>query len=32
MQQAKEYAIVLDLAFAYSTNGKSIVEFDLLPG
>jgi type I restriction enzyme R subunit len=30
--QAKEYAQILDLKFAYSTNGKGIVEFDLTTG
>jgi len=28
MQQAKNYALLLDLPFAYSTNGKGIVEDD----
>jgi len=32
MQQAKEYAQILDLKFAYSTNGKGIVEHDFLTG
>jgi type I restriction enzyme R subunit len=32
LQQAKEYAQVLGLKFAYSTNGKGIVEFDFLTG
>ncbi len=32
MQQAKEYAQILDLSFAYSTNGKGIVEFDFTTG
>jgi type I restriction enzyme R subunit len=32
MQQAKEYAEVLDLKFAYSTNGHGIIEFDFLSG
>ena len=32
LQQAKEYAEVLGLKFAYSTNGHSIVEFDYLTG
>jgi type I restriction enzyme R subunit len=32
LQQAKEYAQILDLKFAYSTNGHSIVEFDFLTG
>jgi len=30
LQQAKEYAQILDLSFAYSTNGHGIVEFDFL--
>lgn len=30
--QAKEYAAVLGLKFAYSTNGEGIVEFDFLAG
>lgn len=30
--QAKEYAEILDLKFAYSTNGHGIVEFDFLTG
>jgi len=30
--QAKAYAEILDLRFAYSTNGQSIVEFDSLTG
>jgi type I restriction enzyme R subunit len=32
LQQAKEYAEFLGLKFAYSTNGKGIVEFDFLTG
>ena len=32
LQQAKEYATILGLKFAYSTNGQSIVEFDFLTG
>ncbi|OHB68283.1 MAG: DEAD/DEAH box helicase [Planctomycetes bacterium RBG_13_62_9] len=32
LQQAKEYAEILDLKFAYSTNGTGIVEFDFLTG
>jgi type I restriction enzyme R subunit len=32
LQQAKEYAEILGLKFAYSTNGKSIVEHDYLTG
>src|SRR5581483_3705941 len=32
LQQAKEYAEILDLRFAYSTNGKGIIEFDFLSG
>jgi type I restriction enzyme R subunit len=32
LQQAKDYAEVLGLKFAYSTNGHSIVEFDFLTG
>jgi type I restriction enzyme R subunit len=32
LQQAKEYAEILGLKFAYSTNGKGIVEFDYLTG
>jgi type I restriction enzyme R subunit len=30
--QAKEYAQILDLKFAYATNGKGIVEFDFTTG
>jgi type I restriction enzyme R subunit len=32
MQQAKEYAEILGLLFAYATNGKGIVEFDFTTG
>ena len=32
LQQAKEYAQVLDLKFAYATNGHGIVEHDFLTG
>ena len=32
LQQAKEYAHILDLKFAYSTNGHEIIEFDFLTG
>ena len=32
MQQAKEYAEILGLKFAYATNGKEILEFDYLTG
>ncbi|MGD1907247.1 MAG: EcoAI/FtnUII family type I restriction enzme subunit R [Leptolyngbyaceae cyanobacterium] len=32
LQQAKAYAELLDLKFAYSTNGKGIVEFDYTTG
>jgi len=32
LQQAKEYADVLGLKFAYSTNGHGIIEFDYLSG
>jgi type I restriction enzyme, R subunit len=32
LQQAKEYAEILGLRFAYSTNGKSIIEFDYAAG
>ena len=31
-QQAKDYAQILGLKFAYSTNGKDILEFDFLTG
>ncbi len=32
LQQAMEYALILDLKFAYSTNGRGIVEHDFLSG
>ncbi len=32
LQQAKEYAEVLELRFAYSTNGHGIIEFDYTTG
>lgn len=32
LQQAKGYAQILDLRFAYSTNGHGIVEFDFTTG
>jgi type I restriction enzyme, R subunit len=32
LQQAKQYAEILGLKFAYSTNGAEIVEFDYLTG
>ena len=32
LQQAKEYAEILALKFAYSTNGHGIIEFDYLSG
>jgi len=32
LQQAREYAEILGLKFAYSTNGRGIVEFDYLTG
>ena len=32
LQQAKEYAEILGLPFAYSSNGHGIVEFDYLAG
>lgn len=32
LQQAKDYAEVLGVRFAYSTNGKGIVEFDYTSG
>jgi type I restriction enzyme R subunit len=32
LQQAKKYAEILGLKFAYSTNGHGIVEFDYLTG
>ncbi len=32
LQQAKDYAEILGLSFAYSTNGHGIIEFDYLTG
>jgi type I restriction enzyme R subunit len=32
LQQAKEYAEILGLKFAYATNGDEIIEFDFLTG
>lgn len=32
LQQAKDYAILLGLSFAFSTNGHEILEFDLITG
>ena len=32
LQQAKEYAEILGLKFAYATNGQGIVEFDYITG
>jgi len=32
LQQAIEYAQILDLKFAYSTNGKGIIEHDFITG
>jgi type I restriction enzyme R subunit len=32
MQQAKEYAEMLGLKFAFATNGHEIIEFDYLAG
>jgi len=32
LSQAKQYAEILDLKFAYSTNGTGIVEFDYITG
>ncbi len=32
LQQAKEYAQILGLKFAYSTNGHGIIEYDFLTG
>jgi len=32
LQQAKDYAELLDLPFAYATNGPEIIEFDYLLG
>jgi type I restriction enzyme R subunit len=32
LQQAKEYAEILGLKFAYATNGREIIEFDFFTG
>jgi type I restriction enzyme R subunit len=32
LQQAKEYALMLGLSFAYATNGKEIIEYDFATG
>ncbi len=32
VQQAKEYAVTLQLKFAYATNGKEIIEYDFISG
>lgn len=32
LQQAKDYAEILGLKFAYATNGQGIIEFDYLTG
>lgn len=32
LQQAKDYAQLLDLKFCYATNGKEIIEFDFFTG
>lgn len=32
LQQAKDYAAMLGLKFAYATNGREIIEFDYLTG
>jgi len=32
LQQAKDYAEILDLKFAFATNGREIIEFDFLTG
>ena len=32
LQQAKDYAFILGLKFAYSTNGNGIIEFDFFTG
>ena len=32
LQQAKEYATILGLSFAFATNGDEIVEFDFITG
>ncbi len=32
LQQSKDYAEILDVKFAYSSNGRGIIEFDFLTG
>lgn len=32
LQQAKDYATILDVPFAYSSNGREFVEYDFLTG
>ena len=32
LQQAKKYAEMLSLSFAYATNGREIIEYDYLTG
>jgi len=32
LQQAKDYAVILGLKFAYASNGKDIIEFDFITG
>ena len=32
LQQAKDYCEILDLNFAYSSNGKDIIEYNFLTG
>src|SRR5205823_205493 len=32
LQQAKEYAEILQLKFAYATNGREVIEFDYITG
>lgn len=32
LQQAKDYAEILDLKFAYASNGREIIEFDYITG
>jgi type I restriction enzyme R subunit len=32
LQQAKDYAEILKLKFAYATNGREIIEFDFITG
>ncbi len=32
LQQAKDYAVILGLSFAFATNGHEIVEFDFISG